>query len=204
MVVIPIVCSSRSIFFFFSLKKHSVKTARVIKMPISLIVFYFYSSFVLPAGCDEQTSALPNSQKLSFSEWQIATTSRLFPEIWLTWFWINLFYQIIIKKETGDISFLLLLIPVHNIPDCFPSVSKTMPNNGWHIGQGFCSNMKSYLWHDFCAKAPLRRNALSLESGTLSPIRLQERCYVSRQSDCCEIENPDIRALRHVSSEKHQ
>ena len=62
--------------------------------------------------------------------------------------------------------------------------------------------MKSYLWHDFCAKAPLRRNALSLESGTLSPIRLQERCYVSRQLDCSEIENPDIRALRHVSSGK--
>lgn len=56
----------------------------MIKMPISFIVFYFYSSFVLPAGCDEQTSALPNSQKLSFSEWQIATTSRLFPEIWPT------------------------------------------------------------------------------------------------------------------------
>lgn len=152
-----------------------MKTAKVIKMPIYFIVFYFNSSFVLPGCCDEQTSAPANSQKLSFSEWQIATTSRLFPELWLTWFWINLFYERIIKNETGDISSLLLMIPMHNIPDCFRSVSKPIPDTGYHTGQALCLNMKGYLWQDFCAEAPLRRNALAPKSGTLSPFRLSDR-----------------------------
>ena len=160
-------------------------------MTIPFIVFYYSSLFVLPGCCDEQTSAPVNSQKLSFSEWQIATTSRLFPELWLTWFWINLFYEIL-KKGNGDITSLLLLIPVHNIPVCFRPVSKTILDTGYHTGQAFCSNMKSYLWDDFCAEAPLRRKAL--EGSTVSTIRLQERCNVNRQSDRSEIENPNIRA----------
>ena len=164
-------------------------------MPISFIVFYFYSLFVLPGCCDEQTSEPANSQKLSFSEWQIATTSRLFPELWLTWFWINLFYEIIIKKKKPEI-----LVPFYYWYQCtiyrfaFVPSQKTIPDTSYHTGQAFCSNMKGYLWHDFCAEAPLRRNALAIESGTLSPIPLQERCYVNTQSDRSEIENPDIRA----------
>ena len=99
------------------------------------------------------------------------------------------------KKKKPEI-----LVPFYYWYQCtiyrfaFVPSQKTIPDTSYHTGQAFCSNMKDYLWHDFCAEAPLRRNALALESGTLSPIPLQERCYVNRQSDRSEIENPDIRA----------
>lgn len=177
-------------------------------MPISFIVLYFHSLFVLPGCCDEKTSAPANSQKLSFSEWQIATTSRLFPELWLTWFWINLFYEIIIKKKPE------ILVPFYTDTSAqYTGLSFRLKNHtGYRIPDtGYRIPYWTGYWfkHEELPLAPfLCRGTASAECclswKPLSPIRLQERCNVNRQSDCSEIENPDIRALRHVSSEKHQ
>ena len=176
-------------------------------MPISFIVFYFYSLFVLPGCCDEQTSEPANSQKLSFSEWQIATTSRLFPEIWLTWFWINLFYQIIIKKETGDISSLLLLIPVHNIPVCFRPVPKNHTGYQLPYWTGFLfKHERLSLTRFLCRGTASTERSCSWKWYTFTDSTSRKMLckQAIRSFGNWKSRYTGIRALRHICREKNQ
>ena len=199
--MIPIVCSSRSIFFF--IKKTFCKNSKSDKNAhffycvlflffICLTCWLWWTNLCATKFSKVVVLWMANSNNFTSISWALA--DMILDKSFL---WNNN------KKKKPEI-----LVPFYYWYQCtiyrivFAPSQKPYRINNW---TGFLfKHEKLPLTRFLCQGTASTERSLSLESGTLSPIRLQERCYVSRQSDCSEIENPDIRALRHVSSEKHQ